>query len=231
MKPTRQSASVAIATWVLLMAGCAAVQRTPPSQAPHDSAPAAQTAVVQSAKLRPVPPPAEPQASAAPVVPVVPVVPVSPIAPANSSSPAPIVAQLAVPAAKPALKSSPAPAPTAPPAKAATTTATAPVAEAAALPALDLKSLEARLKETKAIGVFTKLTVKNQVDELLDRFRAFYSGRLKTSLAELRRSYDLLVLKVLALLQDADPPLATAIAASRESIWGILSNPVKFSTV
>ena len=228
MKPTRQSASVAIATWVLLMAGCAAVQRTPPSQAPHDSAPAAQTAVVQSAKLRPVPPPAEPQASAAPAAPVV---PVSPIAPANSSSPAPIVAQLAVPAAKPALKSSPSPAPTAPPAKAATTTATAPVAEAAALPALDLKSLEARLKETKAIGVFTKLAVKNQVDELLDRFRAFYSGRLKTSLAELRRSYDLLVLKVLALLQDADPPLATAIAASRESIWGILSNPVKFSTV
>jgi hypothetical protein len=32
-------------------------------------------------------------------------------------------------------------------------------------------------------------------------------------------------------LQDADPPLAGAIAASREAIWGILSNPTKFSTV
>ena len=48
---------------------------------------------------------------------------------------------------------------------------------------------------------------------------------------EPRRSYDLLVLKVLALLQDADPPLASAIASSRESIWGILSNPVKFAAV
>jgi len=105
------------------------------------------------------------------------------------------------------------------------------LAKPEAPPPLDLKSLETRLKDTKAIGVFTKLTLKNQVDDLLDRFRAFYQGRLKTSLAELRRSYDLLVLKVLALLQDADPPLANAIAASRESIWGILSNPAKFAAV
>ncbi|MDO8419704.1 MAG: hypothetical protein Q7S90_06685 [Rubrivivax sp.] len=98
-------------------------------------------------------------------------------------------------------------------------------------PPLDLKSLEARLRETKAIGVFTKLTVKNQIDDLLDRFREFYRGRLKTSLTELRQAFERLVLKVLALLQDADPPLAHAVAASRESIWGILSSPEKFSTL
>ena len=105
------------------------------------------------------------------------------------------------------------------------------IAKPEAPPPLDLKSLETRLKETKAIGVFTKLTVKNQVDDLLEQFRAYYQGKLKTTLAELRRSYDLLVLKVLALLQDADPPLASAIAASRESIWAILSNPAKFAAV
>ena len=96
---------------------------------------------------------------------------------------------------------------------------------------MDLKSLETRLRETKAIGVFTKLTVKNQVDDLLERFHDFYKGRLRTTLTELRRAYDLLVLKVLTLLQDADPPLASALAASRESIWGVLSNPEKFSTL
>ncbi len=105
------------------------------------------------------------------------------------------------------------------------------VAKPTAAPPLDLKSLETRLRETKAIGVFTKLTVKNQVDDLLERFREFYKGRLKTSLAELRRAYDLLVLKVLALLQDADPPLASALATSRESIWGILSDREKFSSI
>jgi hypothetical protein len=98
-------------------------------------------------------------------------------------------------------------------------------------PRLDLKSLQTRLKETKAIGVFTKLALKNQVDDLLDQFRAFYQGRLKTTLAELRRPYDLLLLKVLALLQDTDPPLAGAIVASREAIWSILADPAKFATI
>jgi hypothetical protein len=107
----------------------------------------------------------------------------------------------------------------------------APAGARAAAPPLDLKSLENRLRETKAIGVFTKLTVKNQVDDLLQQFRAYYQGRLKTSLADLKRSYDRLVLKVLALLQDADPPLAREIVASREAIWGILSDPAKFSSV
>ena len=98
-------------------------------------------------------------------------------------------------------------------------------------PALDLASLEARLKETKAIGVLTKIALKNQVDDLLDQFRDFYQGKLKTTLAELRRSYDLLVLKVLSLLQDSDPALASAIVTSREAIWGILSDPAKFATI
>ena len=98
-------------------------------------------------------------------------------------------------------------------------------------PPLDLKSLETRLKETKAIGVFTKLALKNQVDDLLDKFRAFYQGRLKTTLPELRRPYDMLILKVLALLQDSDPPLAHEIVTSREAIWSILADPAKFANI
>ncbi len=106
-----------------------------------------------------------------------------------------------------------------------------PAAKPPSAPPLDLKSLETRLRETKAIGVYTKLTLKNQVDDLLDAFRAYYKGQAKSTLAELRRAFDLLVLKVIALLQDADPPLASAIAASREALWGILSDPAKFATV
>ena len=79
--------------------------------------------------------------------------------------------------------------------------------------------------------MLTKISLKNQVDDLLNQFRAFYRGTLKTDLASLRRSYDLLVLKVLSLLQDDDQALATAILASREAIWGILSDPAKFATI
>ncbi len=146
-----------------------------------------------------------------------------PKAPAKAVAP-PVRATPPPPAAPPVPAVPPAPAAQAPKAPTPTPAATKPEAP----PPLDLKSLETRLKETKAIGVFTKLTLKNQIDDLLDRFRAYYQGRLKTSLAELRRAFDMLVLKTLALLQDTDPPLAGAIASSRESIWGILSDPAKF---
>jgi len=101
----------------------------------------------------------------------------------------------------------------------------------AATPALDLKSLEKRLRETTAIGVFTKLALKNQVDDLLDRFRAFHQRKGGTNLAELRQSYDLLIMKVLSLLQDSDAALARDIVASREAIWSLLADPAKFATL
>jgi hypothetical protein len=100
-----------------------------------------------------------------------------------------------------------------------------------ASPPLDLASLENRLKETKAIGVFTKIALKNQVDDLLNQFRAYYQGSVKTTLAELRQRYDLLLLKVLSLLQDGDRSLASSIGASREAIWGILADRQKFAAI
>jgi hypothetical protein len=39
------------------------------------------------------------------------------------------------------------------------------------------------------------------------------------------------MLKVLSLLQSKDPRLAGDLTASREAIWGVLVDPVKFSTV
>lgn len=113
--------------------------------------------------------------------------------------------------------------PSAAPASDASTRQSAPSA-----PALDLRALEQRLRDTRAIGLFTKLALKNQVDDLLNQFRAFHGKQGATTLADLRQRYDLLLLKVLSLLQDSDPALATAISSSREALWGILADPVKF---
>ena len=107
--------------------------------------------------------------------------------------------------------------------------AVAPVAARPAAPALDLGSLEQRLKDTKAIGLFTKLSLKNQVDDLLGQMRDFYARKSVVTLAQLRQKYDLLLLKVLSVLQNGDPALASEISASREAIWGILADPQKFS--
>jgi hypothetical protein len=148
--------------------------------------------------------------------------------------PAPSPPALA-PAAAPETAAAKPPAKAPPPAARATPPPKAAIAGPAALkpkaPPLDLASLEKRLKETDAIGVLTKITLKNQVDDLLDKFRAYYQGKLKVSLAELRQPYETLLLKVLSLLQDSDRALASDIIASREAIWGILSDPKKFATL
>jgi hypothetical protein len=96
---------------------------------------------------------------------------------------------------------------------------------------LDLGSLEKRLRDTKAIGVFTKLSLKNQVDDLLEEFREFHQSHDQSLLAKLRQAYDLLLLKVLSLLQDNDPTLARDISSSREALWNILTDPDKFQNL
>ncbi len=62
-----------------------------------------------------------------------------------------------------------------------------------------LPLLEQRLKDTRAIGVFTKPSLKNQVDDLLKVPALTTSGPGKT-LPQLRQSYELLLLKVVSLV-------------------------------
>ena len=61
--------------------------------------------------------------------------------------------------------------------------------------------------------------------------RAEQSGKAKLTMKGLRRSYDLLTMRVLSLLQDEDQKIASAIVSSREAIWGLLADPKKFATL
>ena len=106
-----------------------------------------------------------------------------------------------------------------------------PPSKAAAPPPLDLKGLEQRLRDTRAIGVFTKLSLKNQVDDLLAQFKAFHQGQPGLTVAQLRQKYELLLMKVVTLLQDGDPALASAVSSSREAIWEVLTDPQKFAAI
>jgi hypothetical protein len=144
--------------------------------------------------------------------------------PAASAAPPPAAVAAAAAAPSAETEAPPAASPIAP---------VAPIAAApsATVPEMDLKALEDQLRQTKAIGFMTKLTLKGQVDDLLDRFRDHYSGKAKETMKDLRRAYDLLMMKVLSLLQDEDQQLASAIVASREAIWGLLADPVKFETL
>jgi len=106
-----------------------------------------------------------------------------------------------------------------------------PAAKADSGPHLDLKGLERRLKDTGAIGVFTKLSLKNAVDDLLAKFRAYHGGLQPPTLADLRPSYELLLMKVQSLIQKDDPTLADDVARSREVIWSVLADKSKFALI
>jgi hypothetical protein len=212
MRPTTVVAIASVIV-VLALAGCV--------RSPIAPSPAAVTPPAVTAAPRDVASAAPPAAALEPPSVAVPSVALAP--PAVASMP-PVVARTLAPAPVPlsAPKTvSKAPAPP------KTVAAPLPV-KAAAPPTLDLASLETRLRATGAIGVFTKLSLKNQVSDLLDQFKTFHHGGAPPLIA-LRQEYELLLLKVLSLLQDNDASLASAISASRESIWGILVDPVKFA--
>jgi hypothetical protein len=220
-------------------AGCARkVPETPqPTPATTDVSPPATTA---PAKPSPPPPstvtnkpeeegspekpapPSKPSASAPAAEPAAPATPpAKPAPPTATAKPAPTKPATPAPTAKPAT----------PPAQAAAKpTAPAPRATSPN-PTLDLTALKEQLKSTKAIGLMTKLTLKNQVDDLLDGFRDLYAGKGKSTMPQLRQSYDMLMMKVLSLLQDKDQKLASDIVASREVIWGLLADPKKFAAL
>jgi hypothetical protein len=215
---------------VLCLAGCIHQQPAVSPPAPVGAAPAAQPPPVG-------PPASEPATSLPPTAPEPGTGPVTPSSAPTAQPKAKVGASTATqprPAsAKPSAANTPPkvagtePATgTRPPAIAATGRQTIPVS-----PALDLTSLEQRLRDTHAIGLFTKLSLKNQVDDLLQQFRAFHAGQSKPMLTELRQKYELLLLKVVSLLQDGDPPLAAAVSSSREAIWGILTDPERFSKI
>jgi hypothetical protein len=109
--------------------------------------------------------------------------------------------------------------------------AKAPAKAAAAETLLDVASLKARLRETKAIGTMAKLSLRNEMDDLLDRFRAHHLGTLAGGIASMRQPYDALVLKVLDAIQEGDPALARTISDSRERLWKLLADPVTFADI
>jgi hypothetical protein len=213
----------------LALFGCAAPQPSPDAEPRPAAQPPATISPEPAPPPAPTPPASAPVTVPAPVPPAAAAPPVAPAASNASSSASP-----GTPSSRPLPKADAASSATQPrPAAPSPAPAAKPAAAESpkAAPTLDLDSLEQRLKDTKAIGIFTKLSLKNQVDDLLGQLRAFHKGAAKTPPAALRQKYDTLIIKVLTLLQDGDPQLASAIASSREALWGILMDPQKFSQI
>ncbi len=172
----------------------------------------------------PAPPPAPEKVVTAPATAPVPKAAPEPKAtlpqPAPSREPSKPAPAKPAPAPAPAKPTAPVPAPVKEAAP-----APAPAPAKATAPPLDLRTLEERLKGTSAIGVLTKLSLKNQVDDLIAKFKTYHAGARPPTLTELNPSFDLLLMKELSL----DAALARDINASRDAIWGVLTDKQKLA--
>lgn len=218
--------SMLAVAFVGLAAACAGIDVVPPRAAGQPESPA--LAATATAAV----PGAYETAASVPAPPVVAEPPRAELKQASDAARAPLAAGRSAAKAEPQTARSAAKVVASPAAAEQPRTKTGPVAVAKAPePALDVAGLIARLRETSGIGVFTKLALKNQVDDLLKRFRTQYQSGQKADIGSLRQPYDMLVLKVLTLLQDSDPALARTISGSREAIWGILADREKFNAL
>jgi len=233
----RHSPWLALALGCLLATGCACNKHVQPRETAPIAPSPASIPVASPPAVTPPQPPAAPEivvvpgaGETAPRPPLIePARPPEPVLAPRTVPPKPPAAipaapKAAAPKPPPVIAKVPLPAPQAVPRSAAL-----PVAPQPSSAPLDFKLLGTRLRETRAIGVMTKLSLKNQADDLVVAFRSYHKGQGKATLVELRRSYDMLLLKVLSLLQDSDPALARDIVQSRAAIWGILADPRKFT--
>ncbi len=218
---------------VLSVSGCSAMKASDAGSEPASRTGAvAPASAPQSPPESPPPPAAPPSAPPAAIATPAVTAPNTPaVGTAPSSSPAKTKPTLVARPPAPAGTAPAAVVQSKPQASAAPAAVPATSPSPQSLPSLNLHDLEQRLRDTRAIGVFAKLSLKNQVDDLLSAFREMYRVPNRRPPADLRQRYDLLMLKVLSLLQDSDPPLASAIASSREAIWSILADPDKFSKI
>ncbi len=92
----------------------------------------------------------------------------------------------------------------------------------------NITNLATRIRKTGAIGFFTKLTLKNQIDDLLSEFQRFHTGSGDIELPVLNDHFNLLLMKVITLLQDDDPKLFQDIVSAREILWINLADPERF---
>ncbi|HKI61830.1 MAG TPA: hypothetical protein VKA31_06005 [Mariprofundaceae bacterium] len=84
---------------------------------------------------------------------------------------------------------------------------------------INLDMLIKRLKQTPAIGVFTKLAIRGDILDLKDEIQSYkQKSMLQSKLDDIRARFDGLLIKIMALLQ-ADPALSKDLYTARESIW------------
>jgi len=95
----------------------------------------------------------------------------------------------------------------------------------------DLDSVISKVTSSKALGFFTKLSLKRDIDRFLENVKKYHDGTGDLTLNELRERYDALVHNLISLVQDKDEELVRSIDEGRDTLWAMLADEKKFATL
>lgn len=93
---------------------------------------------------------------------------------------------------------------------------------------VDLEILADMLARTTAVSLFTKLSLKKDINKVLARMEDYHAGRGKFSLEQLEEQYNLLLMKIAAHLQDKDLKTHKHLCNAWLVIWEDLKDPARF---
>lgn len=96
---------------------------------------------------------------------------------------------------------------------------------------INLEGLEVGLRDTNAIGLFKKLSLKRDLDRLIVNFQAFHGGAEEANIEKLESSFEKLVNNTLSLLHAKDPDLHQRVSAARSQLWFRLRDPDTFQAM
>jgi hypothetical protein len=95
----------------------------------------------------------------------------------------------------------------------------------------DLDALIDGVTHAKSLGLLTKLSLKQDVDRFLKSLHNYHDGTTDSSLEQLRERYDVMIHKLVVLLQDKDTELVKSIDDGRDKLWELLSDEKKFASI
>ncbi len=95
----------------------------------------------------------------------------------------------------------------------------------------ELDKLYKDLENTKSIGLFTKLSIRNNATRLYKTFGEYHKGQRPPTLEELKQRYELMVQEMMVLVQDKDPDLAQEIQQTKAILWQSLSDPKQYESI
>ena len=93
---------------------------------------------------------------------------------------------------------------------------------------MNMEQLKQRLVDTKAIGFFSKLSIKGKAEDLNRQIEAYHAGQSSLDLNDIQERFVLLLQEIVLMVQERDRTLAHDLTSAREALCETLSNAEQF---